>query len=78
MLLGKILHDLLFETIYTKAKSDIIICLDADAWKDAQKLYNQLNGGKLRGRVKILKLPKDSDIADLKGMIDDYYYEMSY
>ena len=49
-----------------------------DAWKDAQKLYNQLNGGKLRGRVKILKLPKDSDIADLKGKIDDYYYEMSY
>ncbi|CAB4129704.1 DNA primase [uncultured Caudovirales phage] len=78
VLLGKILHDLLFETIYTKAKSDVIICLDADAWKDAQKLYNQLNGGKLRGRVKILKLPKDSDIADLKGKIDDYFYEMSY
>ena len=78
VLLGKVLSDLLFNTIYDKATSDVIICLDADAWKDAQKLYNQLNGGRLRGRVKILKLPKDSDIADLRGKIDDYFYEMSY
>jgi hypothetical protein len=45
---------------------------------DAQKLYNQLNGGKLRGRVKILKLPKNSDIADLRGNIESYFYKMSY
>jgi DNA primase len=78
ILLGKVLSDLLFETIYDKAESDIVICLDADAWKDAQRLYNTLNGGKLRGRIKILKLPKDSDIAELRGKIDDYYYEMNY
>jgi DNA primase len=78
VLLGKVLSDLLFETIYDKAESDIVICLDADAWKDAQRLYNTLNGGKLRGRIKILKLPKDSDIAELRGKIDDYYYEMNY
>jgi hypothetical protein len=52
--------------------------LDADAWNNAKKLYNTLNGGKLRGRIKILKLPKNSDIAELKGKIDDYYYQMSY
>ncbi len=78
ILLGKVLSEKLFETIYDNAKSDIIICLGADAWKDAQKLYNQLNGGKLRGRVKVLKLPKDSDVAELRGKIDDYYYEMKY
>lgn len=78
ILLGKVLSEKLFETIYDNAKSDVIICLDADAWKDTQKLYNQLNGGKLRGRVKVLKLPKDSDVAELKGKIDDYYYEMKY
>jgi hypothetical protein len=56
----------------------VIICLDADAWNNAKKLYNTLNGGKLRGRIKILKLPNNSDIAELKGKIDDYYYQMNY
>jgi len=78
ILLGKVMSDLLFEKIYDNAKSDVIICLDSDAWMDAQKLYNQLNGGKLRGRVKILKLPKNSDIADLRGNIESYFYKMSY
>ena len=78
ILLGKVMSDLLFEKIYDNAKSDVIICLDSDAWMDAQKLYNQLNGGKLRGRVKILKLPKNSDIADLRGDIESYFYKMSY
>jgi hypothetical protein len=78
ILLGKVMSELLFEKIYDNAKSDVIICLDSDAWVDAQKLYNQLNGGKLRGRVKILKLPKNSDIADLRGEIEDYFYKMSY
>lgn len=78
ILLGKILSDLLFETIYTNAQSDVIICLDADAWKDAQNLYNKLNGGKLRGKIKILKLPKNTDVAELMGKIDDFYYQMNY
>ena len=78
ILLGKVLHDLLFETIYTKAESDVIICLDEDAWENAKKLYNTLNGGKLRSRVKIIKLPKDKDVAELRGNIDDYFYQMKY
>jgi len=78
ILLGKIIYDLLFETIYTKAESDIIICLDEDAWENTKKLYNTLNGGKLRGRVKVIKPPKGKDVADLRGNIDDYFYEMNY
>lgn len=75
-MLGKHMSDLLFETIYNKAKGDIIICLDADAWIDATKLYHNLNGGDLYGRVKIIKLTGDSDVADLRGEINEYYYNM--
>jgi DNA primase len=78
ILLGKVLHDLLFEKIYNNAQSDVIICLDEDAWNNAKKLYNTLNGGKLRGRVKIIKLPKDKDVAELRGDIEDYFYQMNY
>ena len=31
----------------------------------------KINGGKLRGRVKVVKLPPDKDIADLKGEIKE-------
>jgi len=68
-LLGKFLNDNLFNSLYDRAKSDIIICLDSDAWDDALKLYHRLNGGKLYGRIKIIKLDDGLDIADLKGDI---------
>jgi len=77
-ILGKHLPELLFQEIYDKSKSDIIICLDGDAFDNAQKIYQQLNGGKLRGRIKILKLPTDKDVCDLKGNIEPYFYEMKY
>ena len=32
-------------------------------------LYKKLNGGRLHSRVRLLKLPKDKDIGDLKGNI---------
>lgn len=73
-MLGKHMSELLFETIYTKAKGDVIICLDADAWDNSVKLYHELNGGELWGRIKLIKLPDDSDIADLRGVIKDEYY----
>ena len=75
-MLGKHMSQLLFETVYKKAKKNIIISLDGDAWDDAVKLYNELNGGELYGRVKIVKLPKDKDVCDLRGQIDEYYYKM--
>jgi DNA primase len=75
-MLGKHMSELLFETIYNKSKGDIIICLDEDAWTNAVKLYHELNGGMLWGRIKIVKLPKDKDVCDLKGEINDYYIEI--
>ena len=35
-----------------------------------------LNGGLLYNRIKIVKLPKDKDVCDLRGQIDEFYYEM--
>jgi len=75
-MLGKHMSELLFETIYKKAKADIIICLDADAWENAVKLYHELHGGELWGRIKLIKLPDDKDIADLRGQIKEEYYHI--
>jgi DNA primase len=72
-MLGKHMSELLFDTIYQKAKGNVIICLDGDAWKNAVKLYHELNGGELYQKIKILKLPMDRDVCDLKGQIDPYY-----
>ena len=76
VMLGKHMSELLFETIYNKAKGDVIICLDGDAWANAVKLYHELNGGELWGRIKIVRLPDDRDVCDLKGEINDYYIEI--
>ena len=73
-MLGKHMSELLFNTIYKKAKGDVIICLDADAWQNAVKLYHELNGGEMWGRIKLIKLPDEKDIADLRGEIKDEYY----
>jgi DNA primase len=75
-MLGKKMSSLLFETLYENALGKIIICLDEDAWDDAFKLYHELNGGRLYNKIKIIKPPKDMDVADLKGKIDEYYYEI--
>lgn len=72
-MLGKHMSELLFNTIYKKAKANVIICLDGDAWENALKLYHELNGGDLYDKIKILKLPIDQDVCDLKGRIDSYY-----
>lgn len=76
VMLGKKMSKLLFETLYTKANGNIIICTDGDAWSDGIKLYHELNGGRLYNKVKIIKLPKDKDVCDLKGQIDEFYYEV--
>lgn len=76
VMLGKKISSLLFETLYENALGKIVICLDEDAWGDALKLYHELNGGRLYNKIKIIKPPKDMDVADLKGQIDEYYYEI--
>lgn len=76
VMLGKKMSKLLFETLYTKSEGKLIVCVDGDAWEDGLKIYHELNGGKLYNRIKIVKLPKDKDICDLRGNIDEYYYEV--
>lgn len=75
-MLGKILSNNLFEKLYERCQGEIHICLDGDAWEDALKLYHNLNGGKFYNKVKILKLPKDRDVCDLRGQINEYYHEI--
>jgi len=76
VMLGKKMSKLLFETLYLKAEGNIIICTDGDAFKDGVKLYHELNGGKLYNKIKLIKLPTDKDVCDLRGQIDEYYYEI--
>lgn len=76
VMLGKKMSSLLFETLYENVLGKIIICLDDDAWDDALKLYHELNGGRLYNRIRIVKPPKNMDVADLRGKIDEYYYEI--
>lgn len=76
VMLGKKMSKLLFETLYLKAEGNIVVCTDGDAFLDGVRIYNELNGGKLYNKIKIIKLPKDKDICDLKGQIDEYYYEI--
>ena len=76
VMLGKKMSKLLFETLYNKAEGNIIICTDGDAWTDGLKLYHELNGGRLYNKIKIIKLPNDKDVCDLRGQIEEYYYEI--
>jgi DNA primase len=70
-MLGKYISDLLFNKIYD-LRCEVTILLDGDAWDDAEKLYHKLNCGKLLGKINIVKLPKDKDIADLQGNLQEY------
>ena len=76
VMLGKKMSDLIFTTIYNKANAQVIICCDGDAFEDGLRVYHELNGGRLYNKVKIVKLPIDKDICDLRGQIDEYYYEI--
>lgn len=70
-MLGKILNDNLHKKLYDNAKH-ITIVLDPDAREDGEKIYHKLNCGKLMGKVSIIELEGNKDIADLKGEIFDY------
>ena len=76
VMLGKKLSQLAFTKLYEKANANIIICVDGDAWSDGLKIYHELNGGRLYNKIKIVKLPKDKDVCDLRGQIDEYYHEI--
>ena len=66
--LGKSVSDRLWTQLYDKANANIIICLDGDAWGDAEKLYRKLDGGRLLHKIRLIKLPKDKDVGELGGL----------
>lgn len=70
-MLGKFMTQNLFNKLYDNAKK-VVIVLDPDAWEDAFRLYHKLNCGKLMGKLWIVKLDGDKDIADLKGDLTEY------
>jgi DNA primase len=76
VMLGKKMSKLILETIYNKANGNIIICVDGDAWADGLRMYHELNGGRLYNKVKIVRLPNDKDVCDLRGQIQDYFFEI--
>jgi hypothetical protein len=60
-LLGKYIPSKLLELLHDYAMGFIVIVLDDDAWDDAKNLYQQLNFGDLRGRIKIVRCPEGYD-----------------
>jgi len=76
VMLGKKMSKLILETLYNKSNGNIVICVDGDAWADGLRMYHELNGGRLYNKVKIVRLPKDKDVCDLRGQIQDYFFEI--
>ena len=65
------MSDYVFTKVYENAKK-VVVLLDGDAWNDAQRIYDKLNGGNLFGKVWVVRLPDDKDIADLQGNLENY------
>jgi hypothetical protein len=53
--------------LYFNAKNIIIIALDSDAQEDAIKLYNKLDGGKLRDKIFLNNMPDGYDISSFNA-----------
>jgi hypothetical protein len=70
-MLGKVLHERLYKLIYERAKK-VVILLDPDAWSNAVNLFHKINAGKLLGKVWVIKLEGDKDLADLSGDLTGY------
>lgn len=61
-LLGKSLskNTKIFQELYDKARANIVICLDGDTeLKETKRIYNLLNIGRLRGKIRYLRLGTD-------------------
>lgn len=70
-MLGKYITDKLFKKIYDLG-CEVTIILDGDAWEDTERLYHKMNCGKLLGKISVVKLPLEKDVADLKGDLTPY------
>ena len=61
-LLGKTLSKgtKIFQELYDKARANIVICLDGDTeLKETKRIYNLLNIGRLRGKIRYIRLGTD-------------------
>jgi DNA primase len=70
-MLGKYISNKLFNKIYDLG-CEVTIILDGDAWEDTVNLYHKMNCGKLLGKIWVVKLPREKDIADLCGDLTEY------
>lgn len=61
--LGKVVSEKLFYDLQYKATGLVVIVFDGDAYKDAVKLYKQLNTLNLYNRVRIVKLGEEWDLS---------------
>jgi DNA primase len=76
-MLGKKLSDLLWNTLYDNAKANVIIAVDPDAMDMVKKLYKQLNGGKLHGRIRALMYKSEHDLCELhKRLPKDQFQQL--
>lgn len=76
-LLGKDVSEVLLYALHEKAKANIVVLLDGDAYENAKALYWKLNFGKLKGRIRICKIPESLDpskIFEKYGNIGLAYY----
>ena len=64
-LLGKFISDVLMVELYEKANTKIVILLDGDALEDAKILYNRLNFGRLKGKIRICHPPLNYDASSI-------------
>jgi hypothetical protein len=64
-LLGKYISPQLLDLLQENAKSYVVIVMDDDAYADTVRLYNELNFGELRDKVKVVKCPDGYDPSKL-------------
>lgn len=60
-LLGKYISELLLEKLEEKTMANIVVLLDDDAFEDAKRLYDSLNFGRLKGKIRICPMPENYD-----------------
>lgn len=66
-LLGKTINTdfALYKTLMLKAKANVNIFLDDDAYVNALKLYKLLDDDKLKGRIRLIKCPEGFDASSI-------------
>ena len=67
-LMGKVLlkDSELYRKLYKKANANIIICLDSDTTiEETKRIYNLLNIGRLRGKIRYLQIANFKDFGEI-------------